>query len=87
MVEVVHLSVAVLGLDEVGESLGLLDLLGVVVVAVVLGTNVLHLVDATALGASLNGALLGQLQFPNLISLLRILFSCSSTEVYLHRAR
>lgn len=60
MIEVVHLSVAVLGLDEVGESLGLLDLLGVVVVAVVLGTDVLHLVDAAALGASLNGALLGQ---------------------------
>lgn len=59
-----HLLVAVLGLDEVGKGLGLLDLLGVVsvaVVVVVLGTNVLHLVDAAALGASLQGTLLGKL--------------------------
>lgn len=57
----VHLSVAVLGLDEVGKGLGLLDLGRVVVVVVVLGADVVHLVDAAALGASLDGALLGKL--------------------------
>lgn len=63
--KLMHLSVAVLGLDVVGEGLGLLEL-GVVVmtVVVVLGTHVLHLVDAAALGATLNGALAGQLQAP-----------------------
>lgn len=60
-----HLLVAVLGLDEVGKGLGLGNLLGVVavsVVVVVLGSNVLHLVDAAALGASLHRALLGKLR-------------------------
>lgn len=57
-----HLSVSVLGLDVVGKGLGLLELLVVVVVVVVvLGADVLHLVDATALGASLDGALTGNL--------------------------
>lgn len=55
--------VAVLGLDEVSEGLGLLDLLvTVVVVVVVLGTDVVHLVDAAALGASLDRAVLGELR-------------------------
>lgn len=61
-----HLLVAVLGLDEVGKGLGLGNLLGVVsvavVVAVVLGSNVVHLVDAAALGASLQRTLLGKLR-------------------------
>lgn len=55
----------VVGLDEVGEVLGLLVAVVVVtvvvVVAVVLGSEVLHLVDVTALGASLDGALAGDL--------------------------
>jgi hypothetical protein len=76
----VHLLVAVLGLDEVGEGLGLLNLLGVVavavVVAVVLGSNVLHLVDATALGASLQRTLLGKL---------RISYSTVSTFPRVHK--
>lgn len=56
-------SVAVLGLDVVGKGLGLLVLGVVVVVAVVvvLGTDKVHLVDAAALGAALNGAVLGEL--------------------------
>jgi hypothetical protein len=33
----------------------------VVVVVIVLGTNVVHLVDAAALGATLDGALAGEL--------------------------
>jgi hypothetical protein len=33
----------------------------VVVVVIVLGTNVVHLVDAAALGATLDGALAGDL--------------------------
>lgn len=53
--------VAVLGLDEVGEGLGLLDLGAVVVVVVNLGADVVHLVDGAALGAALNGALSRQL--------------------------
>lgn len=59
-----HLLVAVLGLDEVGKSLGLGNLLGVVAVAVavVLGSDVFHLVDAAALGASLHRTLLGKLR-------------------------
>jgi hypothetical protein len=53
----------VLGLDVVGEGLGLLVAVVVVVVAVVvLGSDVLHLVDAAALGASLDGALTGHLE-------------------------
>lgn len=61
-----HLLVAVLGLDEVGKGLGLGNLLAVVsvavIVTVVLGSNVLHLVDAAALGASLQRTLLGKLR-------------------------
>lgn len=59
-----HLLVAVLGLDEVGKGLGLGNLLGVVAVAVavVLGSDVFHLVDAAALGASLHRTLLGKLR-------------------------
>jgi hypothetical protein len=59
-----RLSVAVLGLDVVGKGLGLLDLgaVVVVVVVVVLGADVLHLVDAAALGASLDGALAGHVE-------------------------
>lgn len=56
----------VVGLDEVGEVLGLLVAVVVVavtvVVAVVLGTEVLHLVDVATLGASLDGALAGDLE-------------------------
>lgn len=53
----------VLRLDEVGEGLGLL--VAVVVVVVILGADVDHLVDAAALGASLNGALTGHLLLSN----------------------
>lgn len=56
-----HLSVSVLGLDVIGKGLGLLELGRVVVVVVILGADVVHLVDAAALGASLNGALAGEL--------------------------
>lgn len=56
-----HLFVAVLGLDVIGEGLGLGVLRRVVVVVIVLGTNVVHLVDAAALGATLDGALAGDL--------------------------
>lgn len=53
----------VLGLDEVGEVLGLLVAVVVMAVAVVvvLGADVLHLVDAAALGAALDGAVAGDL--------------------------
>lgn len=54
----------VVGLDEVGEVLGLLVAVVVVAVAVavvVLGADVLHLVDVAALGAALNGAVAGDL--------------------------
>lgn len=55
----------VLGLDVVGEGLGLLVAVVVVVaVAVVLGSDVLHLVDAAALGASLHRSLAGHLHGP-----------------------
>lgn len=59
----VFLPVEVLRLDEVGHGLGLVDLVGVVVVvvAIVLGADVVHLVDAAALGAALDGALAGHL--------------------------
>lgn len=59
----------ILGPNKVGKRLGLLHA-GHAVVAVVvamavrmvfLGTDVVHLVDAAALGASLDGAFLGQL--------------------------
>lgn len=55
----------VLGLDEVGEVLGVLVAVvavAVVVVVVVLGAEVLHLVDAAALGAALDGAVAGDLR-------------------------
>lgn len=53
----------VLGLDKVGEVLGLLVAVVVVTVAVVvvLGADVLHLVDTAALGAALDGAVAGDL--------------------------
>lgn len=54
----------VLGLDVVGKGLGLLEAVVVVVVVVsvvVLGTDVVHLVDVAALGAALDGALAGHL--------------------------
>jgi hypothetical protein len=54
--------VTVLGLDKVGKCRGLLVTVVVVVVAVVRGANILHLVDAAALGAPLDGALLGHLE-------------------------
>jgi hypothetical protein len=56
----INLSVAVLGLDIVGKGLGLGDL-GRVVVVVVLGADVVHLVDTAALGAALDGTLAVQL--------------------------
>ena len=55
----------VLGLDKVGKGLGLLPSVVVVVVivavAVILGSDVLHLVNAAALGAPLDGAVAGDL--------------------------
>ena len=56
-----HLSVAVLRLDVVGERLGLGVVRLVVVVVVVLRSDVLHLVDVAALGAALDGAVAGNL--------------------------
>ena len=56
-----HLSVAVLGLDVVGERLGLGVFRLVVVVVVILRADVLHLVDVAALGAALDGAVAGNL--------------------------
>ena len=62
------MNLVVLGLDEVGEGLGLLVAVVVVVsVAVVLGTDVLHLVDTTALGAALDRALTGHLEAMQLV--------------------
>jgi len=61
----IRLSVAVLRLDVVGKGLGLLEgrvVVVVVMVVVVLGANVLHLVDAAALGATLDGAVAGHTQ-------------------------
>lgn len=58
----------VLGLDVVGKGLGLLVTVVVVTVVVVLGTNVLHLVDAAALGAPLNRALAGHLDVARYVS-------------------
>lgn len=57
-----HSFVTVLRLDKVDKRLGLLVTVVVVVMAVVRGANILHLVDAAALGAPLDGALLGHLQ-------------------------
>lgn len=59
------LRVAVLGLDVIGEGLGLLVAVVVVAVVVVRGTDVVHLVDAAALGAALDGAVLGDLGTQN----------------------
>jgi hypothetical protein len=56
-----HLFVSVLGLDVIGKGLGLLKLRRVVVVVIILRTDVVHLVDAAALGASLDRALAGEL--------------------------
>jgi len=61
---------SVFGLDEVGHGLGLglvvvssiravVNVVVVVVVVAVLGADVLHLVDGTALGATLDGAVAG----------------------------
>ena len=61
---------SVFGTDEVGHGLGLglvvvrsvravVNVVVVVVVVAVLGTDVLHLVDGTALGATLDGAVAG----------------------------
>lgn len=62
----INLSISVLGLDKVGKGLGLLELRGVmVVVVVILGADVFHFVDTAALGASLNGTLLGELHNSN----------------------
>jgi hypothetical protein len=56
----------VLGLDEVGEVLGLLVSVVVVAVAVIVvivsGAHIVHLVNAAALRAPLNGALAGHLK-------------------------
>lgn len=54
----------VLRLDKVAEVLGLLVsvvVVTVVIVSVIRRADVLHLVDAAALGATLDGALLGDL--------------------------
>lgn len=59
-----NLYLPVLGLDKVGEGLGLLEAVVVVIVVVVvgvLGADVVHLVDVAALGAALDGALAGHL--------------------------
>lgn len=62
------INLAVLRLDEVGKGLGLLVTVVVVVsVAVVLGTDVLHLVDTTAFGAALDWALTGHLEATQLV--------------------
>lgn len=58
----------VLGLDEVAHVLGLLVSVVVVAVVVVLGTDVLHLVDVAALGASFDRAVAGDLHVPSSIS-------------------
>lgn len=59
-----YLSVSVLGFDEVCKGLGLLNFGAVVMaVVVILGANVIHLVNTATLRASLNGAVLGDLFF------------------------
>ena len=58
------LPVSVLRLDVVGKRLGLLKavvVVAVVAMVVVRRADIVHLVDAPALGAALQGALLGQL--------------------------
>lgn len=56
-------SVAVLRLNVISESLGFRVFGSVVVtVVVVLGTDIVHLVDAAALGTALNGTILGDLK-------------------------
>lgn len=58
VVTVPNLSIPVLGLDVIRKCLGLLVSVVIVsVVVVVRRSNVLHLVDAAALGASLDWAL------------------------------
>lgn len=72
-------SVAVLGLDIVGKGLGLLELgaVVIVVIVVILRSNVIHLVDATTLGASLDGAIARKLDKAE-----RSAFSCSTWLVH-----
>lgn len=64
----------VLGLDVVGKRLGLLELRVVVIVVsvVILRPGVLHLVDAAAFGASLDGAFTGDLVTVSISSLLSV---------------
>lgn len=78
------LFVSVLGLDVIGKGLGLgeLGLVVVVVVSIVLGADVVHLVDAAALGASLNGTLAGKL----LSSFVSLLVPSVRVKSHLHRA-
>jgi hypothetical protein len=90
-----HLFVSVLGLDVIGEGLGLLKLRRVVVVVVILGTDVVHLVDAAALGASLDRALAGKAEPVNTVRVGRetsatgelLLASRSDHDGILHRSK
>lgn len=78
----------VLGLDEVGEVLGLLVAVVIVTVAVpvvVLGTDVLHLVDVAALGAALNGAVAGDLDGGSCaLALVRSRLQPSARRIFQH---
>lgn len=58
----------VFGLDEIGKGLRLLPsvvVMVVVVVTIILGSDVLHLVGAAALGAPLDGTVTGDLIRPS----------------------
>jgi hypothetical protein len=89
-----HLFVSVLGLDVIGKGLGLLKLRRVVVVVVILRTDVVHLVDAAALGASLDRALAGEAEPVNTVRVGRetsatselLLASRSNHDGVLHRS-
>ncbi|KAL2281031.1 hypothetical protein FJTKL_12137 [Diaporthe vaccinii] len=82
-----RLRLVVVGLDEVGEVLGLLVAVVVVAVAVVVvrGADVLHLVDAAALGATLDGAVAGDLDGGNCaLALVRSRLRTSARRILQH---
>lgn len=63
-VRIQALHLVVLRLDKVGKGLRLLItmVVAMVTMTIVLGSDVLHFVNATALGASLNGSFTGHLE-------------------------
>ena len=62
-------------LNVVGKGLGLLVAVVVMTVVVVFGSNVVHLVDAAALGASLDWSLTGHL-------VVKLVMHCRADSLY-----